>query len=63
MDFLDRTDGLAVLARREPALRVPLARRLDALSAFVEALAREGRCFVRLDEAAEAFGRALGVPA
>jgi peptidoglycan/xylan/chitin deacetylase (PgdA/CDA1 family) len=63
MDFLDRADGLERLARHEPELRVPLVCRLDALSAFIEALARQGRRFVRLDEAAEAFGRALGVPA
>ena len=60
MDFLDRADGLELLAARQPELRRPLARRLDALSAFIEALARQGRRFVRLDEAAEALGPTLG---
>jgi peptidoglycan/xylan/chitin deacetylase (PgdA/CDA1 family) len=53
MDFLDRSDGLEALAPYQPELRVPLARRLDALSAFVEETARRGARFVRLDEAAE----------
>lgn len=61
MDFLDRADGLELLAGHQPELRVPLGRRLDALSAFVEALARQGRSFVGLEEAAVALGPALGL--
>lgn len=59
MDFVARTDGLEVLAPHQPELRVPLERRLAALSAFVEEIKRARRSFVRLDEAAEAFGREL----
>lgn len=55
MDFLDRSDGLEALAPHQPELRVPLDRRLAALSAFVEELTRAGRRFVRLDEAADSF--------
>lgn len=55
MDFLERADGLAALAAHQPELRAPLSWRLDALSAFIEALRGQGRRFVRLDEAAEAF--------
>ncbi|AGP36379.1 polysaccharide deacetylase family protein [Sorangium cellulosum] len=52
MDFLDRGDGLEALAPYQPELRVPLGRRLEALGAFVEEIARGGARFVRLDEAA-----------
>ncbi|XXX81303.1 polysaccharide deacetylase family protein [Sorangium sp. So ce134] len=54
MDFLDRGDGLEALAPYQPELRVPLGRRLEALGAFVEEIARRGgrARFVRLDEAA-----------
>ncbi|WP_437971008.1 polysaccharide deacetylase family protein [Sorangium sp. So ce260] len=52
MDFLDRGDGLEALAPYQPELRVPLGRRLEALGAFVEEVARGGAGFVRLDEAA-----------
>jgi hypothetical protein len=57
MDFLDRGDGLEALATRQPELRVPLGKRLEALSAFVEEIARSGARFVRLHEAAEAVAR------
>ncbi|WP_437562846.1 polysaccharide deacetylase family protein [Sorangium sp. So ce542] len=52
MDFLDRGDGLEALAAYQPELRVPLGRRMEALGAFVEEIARGGARFVRLDEAA-----------
>jgi peptidoglycan/xylan/chitin deacetylase (PgdA/CDA1 family) len=56
IDFLDASDGLDALVAHQPELCRPLARRLDALSAFVEVLRRAGHAFVRLDEAARAFG-------
>lgn len=56
MDFLDRGDGLEGLAPYQPELRVPLGRRLEALGAFVEEIARGGARFVRLDEAASERG-------
>ena len=43
-------------ARTEPELRVPLGRRIEALGAFVEELARGGAGFVRLDEASRERG-------
>lgn len=59
MDVLDVGDGLEALAPHQPELRTPLARRLDALSAIVVALAAEGFSFVRLDEAALELQRSL----
>ncbi|WP_437746620.1 polysaccharide deacetylase family protein [Sorangium sp. So ce302] len=56
MDFLDRSDGLEALAPYQPELRVALGRRLEALGAFVEELARRGASFVRLDEASRERG-------
>jgi peptidoglycan-N-acetylglucosamine deacetylase len=53
IDFLDRTDGLDALVGHQPELAVGLERRLAALGAFVEELARSGARFVRVDEAAE----------
>ncbi|UQA55682.1 polysaccharide deacetylase family protein [Polyangium aurulentum] len=55
IDFLGVDDGLEHLAPHQPELRVPLARRMDALSAAVETITRRGARFVRLDEAAERF--------
>jgi peptidoglycan/xylan/chitin deacetylase (PgdA/CDA1 family) len=59
IDFLDASDGLAHLAPHQPELRVPLERRLQALSEAVQALKERGATFVRLDEAAAAFARTL----
>ncbi|WP_437681562.1 polysaccharide deacetylase family protein [Sorangium sp. So ce131] len=62
MDFLDRSDGLEALAPVQPELRVALGRRMEALGAFVEEIARGGRGggggarFVRLDEASRERG-------
>jgi peptidoglycan-N-acetylglucosamine deacetylase len=53
IDFLDRGDGLEQLASYQPELRVALDRRIEALGAFVEEIARRGTRFVRLDEAVE----------
>lgn len=52
IDFLDASDGIEHLVPYQSELRVPLARRLDALSAVVDELRRKGASFVRLDEAA-----------
>lgn len=57
MDFLDASDGLGALATRQPELRVPLARRFDALAAAIATLRAAGYAFVRLDEAARAIAR------
>lgn len=54
IDFLGVEDGLAALAPHQPELRRPLAARLEALAAFVEAVRASGAAFVRLDEAARA---------
>lgn len=53
IDFLDASDGLEHLVPYQTELRVPLQRRLDALSAVVDELRVRGASFVRLDEAAE----------
>jgi peptidoglycan/xylan/chitin deacetylase (PgdA/CDA1 family) len=55
MDFLDAGDGLDALVGHQPELSVPLARRIDALSAALDALAARGHAFVTLAEAARAF--------
>ncbi|HRI72435.1 MAG TPA: polysaccharide deacetylase family protein [Polyangium sp.] len=55
IDFLAASDGLEHLAAYQSELRVPLSRRLDALSAVVDTLLERGVSFVRLDEAAESF--------
>ena len=55
MDFLDASDGLEALLPHQPELRVPLSRRIAALGAAVEALARAGHAFVVLEEAARAL--------
>jgi peptidoglycan/xylan/chitin deacetylase (PgdA/CDA1 family) len=52
IDFLDAEDGLEALRPHQPDVRVPVAKKLDALSALVEELRGQGRAFVRLDEAA-----------
>lgn len=50
LDALDVHDGLAELAPRQRDLRIPWARKLDALDAAVTTLQRAGYGFVRLDE-------------
>jgi peptidoglycan/xylan/chitin deacetylase (PgdA/CDA1 family) len=52
IDFLDASDGLAALVGHQHELRVPLARRLDALTAALDELGRAGYSFVLLAEAA-----------
>ncbi|MDI1476119.1 polysaccharide deacetylase family protein [Polyangium sp. y55x31] len=55
IDFLDASDGLAHLVPHQRELRIPLARRLDALSAAIDVLAKRGAKFVTLEEAARAI--------
>ncbi|MRG91282.1 polysaccharide deacetylase family protein [Polyangium spumosum] len=55
IDFLDAADGLAHLVPYQRELRIPLGRRLDALSVALEVLARRGARFVTLEEAANEF--------
>jgi hypothetical protein len=55
VDFLGVEDDLAVLAPHQPDARLPLARKLSALSATVELLREKGAAFATLAEAADAF--------
>jgi hypothetical protein len=52
IDFLDASEGLWALAPYQRELRVPLARRMDALDAALDVLSAGDHAFVRLDEAA-----------
>ena len=52
IDVLDEADGLSALTKHQPDVRVPHARKLEALSAAIEVLSKAGYSFVRLDEAA-----------
>jgi hypothetical protein len=56
IDVLDADDGFPELRGHQPDARVPHRRKLEALSAVVETLRDAGYSFVRLDEAAKAFG-------
>jgi hypothetical protein len=51
-DALGAGDGLELLGARQRDLRVPYAKKLEALGAAVDVLRRDGYSFVRLDEAA-----------
>jgi hypothetical protein len=51
---LDRHDGLEALVPYQVDVRVPLARKLDALGAAVALLRARGYTFVTLEEAASA---------
>lgn len=53
IDFLDANDGLELLRPHQPDVRVPVEKKLEALSAVVDELRAQGRAFVRLDEAAD----------
>ncbi|HEY3499801.1 MAG TPA: polysaccharide deacetylase, partial [Polyangiaceae bacterium] len=55
IDFLGRDDDLAPLAPYQPDARLPLARKLAALTAAVELLQKFDFTFVRLDEAAREY--------
>jgi len=56
VDVLDRQDGLEALARYQPDLRLPVARKLAVLSAVVDVLRARGFRFVRLDQLARSAG-------
>jgi len=56
IDFLGADDGLGELASHQPDAKLPLARKLAALTATVELLREKGSAFSLLTEAAEAFG-------
>jgi peptidoglycan-N-acetylglucosamine deacetylase len=55
IDVLDVGDGLEQLVKHQHDVRVPHRRKLDALTAVVDTLRREGYKFVRLDDAARTF--------
>lgn len=55
IDVLDAGDGFQGLSGHQPDADVPSGQKLDALSAVIETLRREGYSFLRLDEAAAAF--------
>jgi peptidoglycan/xylan/chitin deacetylase (PgdA/CDA1 family) len=52
IDVLDANDGLGPLEKYQPDVRVPLARKMDALDAAVRELKGAGYTFVTLREAA-----------
>jgi peptidoglycan/xylan/chitin deacetylase (PgdA/CDA1 family) len=53
IDVLDVSDGLEGLAPHQVDVRVPLARKIDALRAVIDVLRRAGYAFVTLREAAK----------
>jgi peptidoglycan/xylan/chitin deacetylase (PgdA/CDA1 family) len=55
IDVLDTTDGLEALERHQPDVRVPHARKSEAITAAIEELAKAGYTFVTMREAAAAF--------
>jgi peptidoglycan-N-acetylglucosamine deacetylase len=55
IDFLGVEDDLAALVAHQPDAKLPLARKLAALTATVELLRDKGSAFATLAEAAEAF--------
>jgi peptidoglycan/xylan/chitin deacetylase (PgdA/CDA1 family) len=54
IDALDERDGLSELARHQPDLRIPWAKKLDAIDAAVSLLLEKGYASVRMDELASA---------
>ncbi|HTB79195.1 MAG TPA: polysaccharide deacetylase family protein [Polyangiaceae bacterium] len=52
IDVLDASDGLETLRPHQPDVRVPRARKVDALRAALEELRAAGHAFVTLSEAA-----------
>jgi hypothetical protein len=52
IDFLDARDGLDALVGHQAELRVPVARRIEALGAALDVLRQAGYAFVSLAEAA-----------
>lgn len=56
IDVLDAADGLEALVRHQPDVRVPQARKMEAILAAIEELRKAGYTFVTMREAAVAFG-------
>ena len=56
IDFLGADDGFGELASHQPDAKLPLTRKLAALTATVELLKEKGASFALLAEAADAFG-------
>jgi peptidoglycan-N-acetylglucosamine deacetylase len=56
IDVLDAGDGLEGLRPHQPDVRVSKERKLEALAAAIQELRSAGYSFVRLRDAAEAFG-------
>ncbi|HVJ88829.1 MAG TPA: polysaccharide deacetylase family protein [Labilithrix sp.] len=56
IDVLDASDGLEALRPHQPDVRLPSARKIDAILAAVEVLREAGYTFVTMREAAAAFG-------
>ncbi len=56
IDWLDRFDGLSALEGHQPDIRISLDRKLLIFAGVIQRLRASGYAFVRLDEAAEAFG-------
>jgi peptidoglycan/xylan/chitin deacetylase (PgdA/CDA1 family) len=55
IDVLDEHDGLEPLAKHQPDVRVPRARKIESLRAAIGEVASAGYTFVTLREAARAF--------
>lgn len=55
IDVLDEADGLGALRAHQPDVRIPHARKIDAILAACDELRRAGYTFVTMREAAEAF--------
>jgi len=55
IDVLDTTDGLEALERHQPDVRIPHARKTEAILAAIEELSKAGYRFVTMREAAAAF--------
>ena len=56
IDVLDTGDGLEQLVKFQHDVRIPHQRKLSALTAVIDTMREAGHRFVRLDEAARAFG-------
>lgn len=59
IDVLDRTDGLDALEPHQPDVKIPHARKTEAILAAIAELKRAGYTFVTMREAARAFGAAV----
>ncbi|HEX6274635.1 MAG TPA: polysaccharide deacetylase family protein [Polyangiaceae bacterium] len=56
IDFLGSEDGLGALGAHQPDAKLPLSRKLGALTATIELLREKGAAFALLAEAADAYG-------